>query len=197
EGWAHGVASVVEDALGAAAIGTAGIGVGSAGAEAIGTAIGATTIIIIMTSSSSAASAFRTGAWGGDIRTDLTATATHTDTTMVMVTHMDTATIIITGIITATPVTAIRGTATAIVTAEGLRLRSCNAGWLGRDTTTAALMESWDQRRDARFGRTNAAKTSASTARSIATRFGGQPGLVDPAFDCRSFGWLTGGLARV
>ena len=126
--WAHGVASVGEAALGAVAIGTAAIGVDSAGAEAIGTAaIGATIIIIIMTSSSSAASAFRSGAWGGDIRTD-TVTATHTDTTMVMITHTDTGTITITGIITATPVTAIKDTDTVIVPAEDLRSRSYNAG---------------------------------------------------------------------
>src|SRR5437762_8185384 len=124
--WAHGVASVGEAALGAVAIGTAAIGVDSAGAEAIGTAaIGTIIIIIIMTSSSSAASAFRSGAWGGDIRTD-TDTATHTDTTMVMVTRTDT--IMITGIITATPVTAIKDTATVIVPAEDLRSRSYNAG---------------------------------------------------------------------
>src|SRR5438067_12359822 len=99
----------------------AAIGVDSAGAEAIGTigtaAIGATIIIIIMTSSSSAASAFRSGAWGGDIRTDT-----------VMVTHTDTGTITITGIITATPVTAIKDTDTVIVPAEDLRSRSYNAG---------------------------------------------------------------------
>src|SRR5213080_372402 len=119
--WAHGVASVGEAALGAVAIGTAAIGVDSAGAEAIGTigtaAIGATIIIIIMTSSSSAASAFRSGAWGGDSRTDT-----------VMATHTDTGTITITGIITATPVTAIKDTDTVIVPAEDLRSRSYNAG---------------------------------------------------------------------
>src|SRR6266581_4500964 len=60
--------------------------------------------------------------------------------------------------------TAIRGTATAVVTAEGPRWGSYSAGWLGQDTITALLMESWDQKRDARFGRTNAATMTASTA---------------------------------
>src|SRR5205814_4197480 len=60
--------------------------------------------------------------------------------------------------------TAIKGTDTAVVPAEGPRWSSCSADWLGRDTITALLMESWDQKRDARFGRTNAATMSASTA---------------------------------
>src|SRR5437016_4257901 len=83
----------------------AGIGVATIGVATIGVvAIGAITITI-MTSSSSAASAFRTGARGWDIHMDITAMATHTDTTMAMVTP--------TGmIITAGPLTD-TGTATA------------------------------------------------------------------------------------
>ena len=50
--------------------------------------------------------------------------------------------------------TAIKGTATAIVTAEGPRSRSCNAGWLGRATIVAPLMESWDQEPGVRFAPT-------------------------------------------
>src|SRR6266550_4796464 len=166
-------------ATGAVATGAAVIGVGSAGAEAIGTAIGAITIIIIIMTFSSAASAFRSGA--GVFHTDITAMVmtTRTDTAMVTATRTDTATAIkgtataIKGTATAIKgtATAIKDTATAIVTAEDPRARSCSVGWLARDTTTAALMESWDQRRDVRFGRTNAATISASTARSIATRF--------------------------
>src|SRR5882724_7845436 len=79
----------------------------------------------------------RSGAGGGDIRTDITATATHTATTMVMVTHTDTG------------------------MAMDPRLRSCSAGSLGRATTMVLLMESWDRQRDARCARTNATTISA------------------------------------
>ena len=162
-----------------AATGAVATGAVAIGAAVIGAAIGAITIIIIIMTSSSAASAFRSGA--GVIHTDITAmvTTTRTDTAMVTATRTDTATAIkgtataIKDTVTAIKdtATAIKDTATAIVTAEDPRSRSCSVGWLARDTTTAALMESWDQRRDVRFGRTNAATISASTARSIATRF--------------------------
>ena len=43
----------------------------------------------------------------------------------------------------------------------GPRSRRCSAGWLGRATIAARLMESWDHRRDARFEPTSAARISA------------------------------------
>ena len=118
-----------------------------------------------MTSSSSAASAFLTGAGGGGIRTDIMATATHTDTAMVMVTP--TGTVIITGIITATPVTdmatAIKGTATMVEeTAMALDLgsRSYRGASRGLATIMAPLMESWDHKPGAPFGPTNVRMTN-------------------------------------
>ena len=134
-----------------AGIGVAGIGVATIGVVAIGVAIGAITITI-MTSSSSAASAFRTGVGGWDIRTDITATA--------MVTPMGM-------IITADPLTdtAIKDTATAIkdmamaikdtAMAIDRGSRSCRGASRGLATTAAPLMESWDHKPGAPFALTN------------------------------------------
>ena len=122
-----------------AGIGVAGIGVGRAGAEAIGTigtAIGAITIIIITTQSSSAASAFRTGVGGRDIRTDITVTATAIKDTAMAI--KDTA-------------MAIKDTAMAIDRGS----RSCRGASRGLATTAAPLMESWDRKPGAPFALTN------------------------------------------
>jgi len=142
-----------------AGIGVAGIGVATIGVVAIGVAIGAITITI-MTSSSSAASAFRTGARGWDIRTDITATATHTDTTMAMVTP--TGMIITAGPLTDTAIKgtamAIKGTATAIkdtAMAIDRGSRSYRGASRGLATTAAPLMASWDHKPGAPFALTN------------------------------------------
>ena len=149
-----------------AGIGVAVITVVAIGAATIGVAaIGAIIDLPVISSFSLATLVIRfsTGIpLTGTIRTTTTATAMVTPTGLIItagpLTDTDTATAI-RG--TATP---IKGTATAVVTAEGPRWCSCSAGWLGQDTITALLMESWDQKRDARFGRTNAATISGSTA---------------------------------
>src|SRR6266566_2336181 len=128
------------------------------GAEVIGAAIGVVIIDSPVISSSSLAILvirFSTGI-------PITGTAMVTPTGMIITAVTDTA-IRGTATIRGTD-TAIRGTATAVVTAEGPRWGSYSAGWLGQDTIPALLMESWDQKRDARFGRTNAATMTASTA---------------------------------
>src|SRR5205823_5217399 len=148
--------------IGVATIGVATIGVATIGVATIGVvAIGAITITI-MTSSSSAASAFRTGARGWDIHMDITAMATHTDTTMAMVTP--TGMIITAGPLTDTG-TAIKGTATAAKgTATAAKdtamaidrgSRSCRGALRGLATTAAPLMESWDHKPGAPFALTN------------------------------------------
>ena len=158
-----GVAVITVVAIGAAAIGAATIGVA---------AIGAIIDLPVISSFSLATLVIRfsTGIpLTGTIRTTTTATAMVTPTGLIITAGPLTDTVTATAIKgmatairgTATP---IKGTATAVVTAEGPRWCSCSAGWLGQDTITALLMESWDQKRDARFGRTNAATMTASTA---------------------------------
>jgi len=146
-----------------AVVTAAGIGVVAIGAAAIGVVIG---VIIsappVISSSFSAGLVFRSL----DILIVTSRTITGTVTAMVTPTGMITTAGPLTDTVTAIrgTATAIKGTATAVVTAEGPRWGSCSAGWLGQDTITALLMESWDQKRDARFGRTNAATMTASTA---------------------------------
>ena len=157
-----------------AGITLARIGVVAIGAAAIGVAIGV--IIIIIVASLVTSSAFSAGLVfrsSGILIMVTIRTITATAMAMVSPTGM----IITAGPLTGTDTavkgtdtaikgtdTAIKGTDTAVVPAEGPRWSSCSADWLGRDTITALLMESWDQKRDARFGRTNAATMSASTA---------------------------------
>ena len=149
-----------------AGITLARIGVVAIGAAAIGVAIGVIIIIVaslVISSSFSAGLVFRSS---GILIMVTIRTITATAMAMVIPTGM----IITAGPLTGTDTavkgtdTAIKGTDTAVVPAEGPRWSSCSADWLGRDTITALLMESWDQKRDARFGRTNAATMSASTA---------------------------------
>ena len=169
----HTVAGLTVAGLTVAGITLARIGVVAIGAAAIGVAIGVIIIIVasLVTSSSfSAGLVFRSS---GILIMVTIRTITGTAMAMAIPTGM----IITAGPLTGTDTavkgtdtaikgtdTAIKGTDTAVVPAEGPRWSSCSADWLGRDTITALLMESWDQKRDARFGRTNAATMSASTA---------------------------------
>ena len=151
----------------------AGITVAVTGVVAIGAAaIGAIIDLPVISSFSLAPLVIRfsTGIpLTGTIRTTTTATAMVTPTGLIITAGPLTDTVTATAIKgmatairgTATP---IKGTATAVVTAEGPRWCSCSAGWLGQDTITALLMESWDQKPGVRFEPTKAAKISAITA---------------------------------
>ncbi len=192
--WGHGVA----------AIGTAAIGVAATGTAAIGVEIGIIIITtVVLTSSSSAV--FRSGAGAGGIRT-ATVMAPHMATAMVTRTATEatateaTATEATDTVITATVM--VTDTAMAMVTdkvmATDPQLHTCSGGLPRLATIMVRLTELWALKRDGQFAPTSViAVIAVSTAMAQLNRsFPRQVLEGKTAFDCRSFGWLTGGFRR-